>query len=380
MTITQELYRLLIAFAVMFLGVQTPVAAPPPTAAATPAPTAAALVQALRFAPADVRLLQFSDWTLLRAYAGVEAAPAAETARRPLPRARNGEFFVPTGYASQTGAVNRALWGWDFGDLAWESALQLDDGRSAYALRLRNDYPLDDLLARFAARGFVRKEADGVILLTRAEEQTAPWSVDIAVFNAAIFPDEHVLVHAPAMASVQKVVDAYLGVSPSAADAPEYQEIAAQLGSVAAAVLGPYAANCAQFDAAQLLTGAGQDVTPAAVQAAFAARFGDAALGPFLALGVGYVLSDGQPVGRIVLAYPDAAGAAADLEPRAQIARAGKSLLVDQPVSDVIFTLDSADLAGDAIVFTVTPVDGQPGRLFSMFYNRDMGFARCMAQ
>lgn len=375
MTITQELYRLLIAFAVMFLGVQTPVAAPPPTAASAPA-----LTQALRFAPADVRLLQFSDWTSLRAYGGVEKTPAAETARRLPPRARNGEFFIPTGYASQTGAVNRALWGWDFGDLEWESALQLDDGRSAYAMRLRNDYPLDDLLARFAERGFVRKETDDVILLTRAMDQTAPWSVDIAVFNAAVFPDEHVLVHAPAMESVQKVVDAYLGVSPSAAGAPEYQEIAAQLGSVAAAVLGPYAVNCAQFDAAQLLAGAGKDVSPAAVQAALAARFGDAPLGPFLALGVGYGLTDGQPVGRIVLAYPDAASAAADLEPRALIAREGKSLLVDEPVSDLIFTLDSADLAGAAIVLTVTPVDGQPGRLFSMFYNRDMGFAGCMAQ
>ena len=103
-------------------------------------------------------------------------------------------------------------------------------------------------------------------------------------------------------------------------------------------------------------------------------------MGSFLALGIGYARVDGQPVGRIVLAYPDAASAQADLAARAAIADTGKSLLVDELVSAVIFSVDAAAAIDHTIVITVTPVNGQPGRLFTMFYNRDMGFAGCPAE
>jgi hypothetical protein len=385
MPITHELFRLLLTLAVMFLGVRTEVGAPPPPVAdALPAAPAssAALAEALRYAPADLRLLQFADWTLLREYAGDgendDTAVTAD-ARRLLPRAANGEFFIPTGYASQTAAVNRALWGWDFGDLRWESALQLDDGRSAYVMRLADDFPLDALLARFAERGFGQTEVNGALLLSRQLDLSAPWSVDLATFNAAVFPDAHVLVHAPSLESVAKVVAAAAGESVAAADLPEYQATAAQLGAASAALLGPYAVHCAVFDPATIFTGA-EPPSAAAVQEAFAARFGSTPLGPFMALGVGYTLEAGRPMGRIVLAYPDAASAAADLAPRAALATTGKSLLVDEPVSAVLFTVDAASAVENTVVLTVTPVNDQPGRLFNMFFNRDMGFAGCPAE
>ncbi len=383
-----ELLRLILTFAVMFLGVRTEAGAPPPPVVATtpaaPAEDATALTEALRYAPADLRLLQFADWTLLRAYAGVadgptdEAPASAETLRRLTPRAN--EFYVPNGYAAQTAVVNSQLWGWDFGDLLWESALQLHDGRSAYVMRLADDYPLDELLTRFAERGFGQTAVNGAILLSHTQDLSAPWSVDIAVFNAAIFPDEHVLVHAPSLESVAKVVAAATGESIAAAARPEYQDLAAQLGAAGAAVLGPFAVHCTMLDPAMLLAGDGQPLAAEAIQAAFAARFGATPMGSFLALGIGYARVDGQPVGRIVLAYPDAASAQADLAARAAIADTGKSLLVDELVSAVIFSVDAAAAIDRTIVITVTPVNGQPGRLFTMFYNRDMGFAGCPAE
>jgi hypothetical protein len=390
MPITHELLRLILTFAVLFLGVRTEAGAPPPpvvatTPAAPAAEPATALAEALHYAPADLRLLQFADWTLLREYAGVadgstdDAPASAATLRRLTPRAN--EFYVPNGgYAAQTAVVNDQLWGWDFGDLLWESALQLDDGRAAYVMRLADDYPLDELLARFAERGFEQTAVNGAVLLSHTQDLSAPWSVDLAVFNAAIFPDEHVLVHAPSLASVAKVVAAATGESIAAADRPEYQDLAAQLGAAGAAVLGPFAVHCTTFDPAVLLAGDGEPLAAEAIQAALAARFGATPLGPFLALGIGYARVDGQPVGRIVLAYPDAASAQADLAARAAIAETGKSLLVDELVSAVIFSVDAAAAVDRTIVITVTPVNGQPGRLFTMFYNRDMGFASCPAE
>lgn len=388
MPIIHELFRLLLTFAVLFLGVRTEAGAPPPPvvtttpAEATAAPElSGALAEALRYAPADLRLLQFADWTLLRQYAGDTGSTATDAgdARRLLPRAANGEFFIPTGYASQTAAANRALWGWDFGDLRWESALQLDDGRTAYVMRLADDFPLDALLARFAERGFGQTEVNGALLLSRQLDLSAPWSVDLATFNAAVFPEARVLVHAPSLESVAKVVAAATGESTPAADLPEYQATAAQLGATSAALLGPYALHCAVFDPAAIFAGA-ELPSAGAVQEAFAARFGNTPLGPFMALGVGFALEEGQPVGRIVLAYPDAASAEADLAPRAALATSGKSLLVDEPVSAVLFTVDAAVAVENTVVFTVTPVNNQPGRLFSMFFNRDMGFAGCPAE
>lgn len=386
-----ELLRLILTFAVLFLGVRTEAGAPPPPvvettpAAPATAPAAApstALPEALRYAPADLRLLQFGDWTLLRDYAGIAAPPAADAAerRRLLPLAANGEYFIPSGYASATAAANRSFWGWDFGDLLWESALQLDDGRAAYVMRLADGFPLDELLARFAERGYGQRELDGVILLSRSLDLSQPWSLDLATFNAALFPEARILVHAPALESVAKVVAAATGESPAAADLPHYQDIAAQLGAVAGAVLGPYAVHCATFDPALLLTESGETPAVEELRAAAAARFGSTPLGPFLAIGVGYAQVDGQNAGRIVLAYPDAAAAEADLAPRAALATDGRSLLVDEPVRDVIFAVDAAAAEGRTIVFTVTPVNGQPARLFNMFYSRDMGFAGCPAE
>ena len=379
MPITHELLRWLLTFAVMFLGVRTEAGAPPSVAIETTPAAVTALTAALRYAPADLRLLQFTDWNLLRQYAGIEDAPDdAASLRRLMPR--DSEFYVPNGYAAQTAAGNASLWGWDFNDLHWESALQLGDGRTAYVMRLRDDYPLDELLARFEERGYTRTEAAGAILLSRAMDLSQPWSVDIAVFNAAILPEEHILIHAPAAENVYQVVAARSGALSAAADAPAYADIAAQLGAVAGALLGPYAIHCAIFDPAILLAASDQAITAEAVRAAVVERFGDRPLSPFLALGVGYALANEQPIGRIALAYPDAASAQSDLAPRTALATTGKSLLVDEFVSAVTYTVDDAAAVDRTIVFTVTPVNHQPGRLFTMFYARDMGFAGCPAQ
>ena len=77
-------------------------------------------------------------------------------------------------------------------------------------------------------------------------------------FPAALFPAERILVHAPSLESVAKVVAAATGESAAAADQPEYQAIAAQMGTAGAAVLGPYAEHCATFDPTALLAGSAQ--------------------------------------------------------------------------------------------------------------------------
>ena len=121
-----ELLRLLLTFAVMFLGVRTEAGAPPPPVVAiTPAvpavAPATALAEALNYAPADMRLLQFGDWTLLREYAGIDGeanpASAAETTRRLLPRAEMANFSSravmpapPPPSIAPSGAGTSATW------------------------------------------------------------------------------------------------------------------------------------------------------------------------------------------------------------------------------------------------------------------------------
>lgn len=105
--------------------------------------------------------------------------------------------------------------------------------------------------------------------------------------------------------------------------------------------------------------------------------FGDKPVQPYLALGVGYRYVDGKPLGIVVLSYPGADMAQADLAVRRQLANEGVSLVTNQPYRETIFTLADATVTGSSIVLSVRPVDDRPRRLFDMVNRQDMAFAVC---
>ena len=59
------------------------------------------------------------------------------------------------------------------------------------------------------------------------------------------------------------------------------------------------------------------------------------------------------------------------------LAPEGQSLVAQAPISERVFGLESASVAGSDLLLQVRPADDRPRRLFDMVYMRDMPFAGC---
>ncbi len=102
-----------------------------------------------------------------------------------------------------------------------------------------------------------------------------------------------------------------------------------------------------------------------------------AGLHPYAVLGVAYERPDWDPIGRISFGYLDAATATADLAGRGALARSGESVRAREPYADMAFQVVDERVDGAILTLDVSPVAGQPQRLFHMVSGRDMVFAGC---
>ncbi len=372
----QDLLFQMVAWLLLFAGVSTtvtpaqPALPPPTTQAAEPS-----LLAAFSFAPPRADLLFFTNWQAIKAQQSAAAITSASPLdeRMDLLRVLNGSHAGASGFALAYLATQAEQWGWDSTDLLWEATIQ-GEGPPVYVLRLRGDYDMAALLARFEARDFTRTEQDGAIVYTHPLDLTVPWRTELAVFNAAVLPDEHILIHASGAEPILSALAAHAGADNWQGDAAA-TAVAASLGPTYAAVVAVGAQTCMALGVSAL-PGVDQ-LSPADLAAVQRAVFGEAPLHAYGALGIGYRYEDGRPLGFIVLHYPDGAVAQLDLEPRRQLAAEGQSIAARAPVAEALFSLQSTGVQGGDLVLTVRPADDRPQRLFQMFYRRDMPFAAC---
>ena len=103
-------------------------------------------------------------------------------------------------------------------------------------------------------------------------------------------------------------------------------------------------------------------------------------LQPYEALGLAYTFESKNfiktPVAVFSLSFSTEQAAEADLVPRQALMETGFSLLTEQPISDVLFQLDSAEVSGQHLLFRGSPAH-EVRRLLQMIYNRDLLFAVC---
>jgi hypothetical protein len=380
---TDFLVKLLVLLA-LFAGVSRTAPAPVAAPAAEPAPSAAsvfpALQAALAFVPPTAQQLYFTNWAAIKAAGGASAVTGAS----PLDTKMELLLELDKSHAPTSGFGLAYLsrqweqWGWDTTDLLWEATIQ-GEGPPAFVLRLRDDFDMGKLQDRFETRGFVREDQNGAILYTHDLDLTVDWRTELGVFNAAVLPEEHILIHASSPEALQPVLDAYSsGANWRGLSIPT--ALAAALDDPLAAILLPGPEVCATFGPAALmdilLHGEQPDADElAAIQRQF---FGEAPLHPYLGLAVGYRYMEGRPAGTIVFEYPSTEAAAEDLAARRQLAAEGQSLVAEAPIRDRLFTLESAAVSGSSLRLDVRPADDRPRRLFDMLSRRDMPFAACV--
>lgn len=364
--------RLILMF-LLYGGVSTTVEAPPAMSEAVlppvTAPAEIALMESFRFAPITTESFAFTDWsrikTALNATAISSASSMAERIDFLLPATR--DLGAASGFALQFLEKQADLWGWDTTDLLWEATISA--GPPVYVLKLRNDFDVDALITRFEERGFDQHKQGDALVFTHPLDLSVDWRTELAVFNAALFPEHRLLIHASSPAAVETAVATFANPAQSWAAAPTYQALAALLADVASVLIGPGATLCAPFDAAGLpvdmLDADGQALTRGA------------GVQPFAALAVGYTLAGSQTQGRILFQYASSAAAQDDLAARRFLAEQGLSLITRMPLSKALFTVEDAAVDGSTVILTVAPRENVARRLFDMVNRRDMIFAAC---
>jgi len=346
------------------------------TAAASPD---TALGTALAFAPAGSGQIHFTNWAAIKEQHGADAL----TSESPFDERLDFLLGLDSTDAPASGftlpyfAQQAKAWGWDTTDLDWEATIQ-GEGPPAFVLRLRDDFDFNGLIARFEERGFTWTEQDGALVYSHPLDLTVDWRTELGVFNAAVLPEAKILIHASSPDAITPLVAAYSGGA-NWQQQPVPQAMAAALGDTNAAILMVGPQVCSDLSSAAVLDRLLGDpnISAEQVDALKQEFFGDGTLHPYLGLGVGYRPSGSHPLGKIVLHYPTASAAEEDLAPRQKLAAEGHSLVTQAPVSERIFGLESASVAGSDLLLQVRPADDRPRRLFDMVYMRDMPFAGC---
>jgi hypothetical protein len=378
------LYQL-IAWFLLFAGISTPVTsvpAPPPAVEVEVIPAQTiepSLWDALSFAPPNTDLLGYTNWVAIKRQQSVESLTSAAPfeQRMELMRALNRTHAAAAAFAIAYFARQAEEWGWDSTDLLWEAAVQ---GRSApvFVMRLRDDFDMARLDALFDARGFARSEQAGASVYTHRLDLTVSWRTELAVFNAAVLAEEHILIHSSDPIAISDVLAAHDGAA-NWQHNPAALAVASALSPTTAALVALGPQTCSGMGMAALLPSLLRDGQPTADELAAIGRdyFGGRPLDPYWAMGIGYHYYNMQPLGTIVLHYANAQTAQIDLQPRQQLAAEGKSIAAQAPISEALFTLEDARVEGSSIVLEVRPAGDLPRRLFDMFYRRDMPFAAC---
>lgn len=348
------------------------------------------LEKALAMLPADTSEFYFTDWALIKETEGFADLSSQDSFERRWEFMR--QAFVgsvaadPPVRPRHTTANSYGLnhfqehaenWGWDNTDLVWETN-GIASGPPFYVLQFPKGFDFAPLIARLEERGFSQSEYQGATIYSHDMNLKEDWirTTEMGILNTAMLEDEKILMMSTKLETVQTLLDTYRGDARSLVDSSAVEASVEALGQVAAALIATGVKACigSGSDISSLIGGKISEEQLAQLEERFQQIEG---LHVYDTLGVGYRYEDEKLIGLIVMHYPQEADAQADLEPRQKLAQEGISLQVKQPYSEVMFTVDEASVKGNSLILQVSPVDGMPRRLFTMFMSRDMIFAVC---
>jgi len=342
---------------------------------------ASPLLDALSFVPAAAvsATVFFTDWSVLKAYVGFDAAfqQSPEDAERALASSLGRDQAAASAFGANH-PDQAAPWGWRSSDLQWEVNFTSSTGIPVYVLRFSAGFQFGPLVSLFEQRGFTQTESHGVAIHSHPLDLRAEWLTELAILNTAVVAEDGLLVLSSSAAALDEALSAYRReVTTLSADAVA-QGVAGRLRGVASAILviGPGA--CWSLSADPALESFINASDPQGVYATLKALLAErASLHVFTGFGVGYRYNGELPVGSFVFHFLDPASASSDLPLRRALAESGASAQGGQPYLQVVFTMTGADVEGSDLTLTVRPVGDEPRRLFQMVFARDMLFALC---
>lgn len=362
--------------------------APTPEAVAISEPISATsnLLLALNYAPIETDMLAFTDWTVLKAVAGVEELTSAS------PMDERLAFVTPLGVSQQALASAFAMnyylrhaetWGWDITDLLWETSLTLD-GPPLYVLRFRDDFDFASALALLDERGYTQLDHGGVTVYSHPLDLTLDWirTTELAIFNIAYLPEEKIFVLSSGQQGVLDTLDK-IAAGETLALRPDVASVAAELGNVGSTIVAPF--GCGVLNVLPNLA------VSADIRERLLENIQQSGItGLYTTFGIGYRVDevDGEelPLGVLVMHYLSTEQAEADLEPRRNVAETAQSFSRAIAYSEMFDLVDIAvvptqgelgELGAANMVMRLHANERSPQIFFSMLYQRDLLFATC---
>ena len=344
---------------------------------------ASPLHEVLAFVPALVisPMISFTDWTLIKAYTGMESvtSKSPEEERLALLQTTFKDQYDPSGYAPTLPSKHAEQWGFDKTDLVWEANVNTRELPPIYLLKFRTGFDFDPLIALFQTREFVQEQVHGATLFTHELDLSAEWVrvAELSIHNTALIPEERLAILSSSPRAVEAMLQTRQGELAALLGNSAAVATVDRLGEIAGAMLLFGMDTCLGFTQSPLLDLIGEVPDEEIVERLKAVLAQTPQLFPYEALGVGYRTEEDHPVGRIVFHYSTAEVATVDLPLRQTLAEGGFSQSRKAPYSEIFFTLVDAVAYGEDLVLTVLPVNDQPKRLFQMVLYRDMSFAGC---
>jgi hypothetical protein len=334
------------------------------------------LIQALSVLPADANHVEFTNWAYIKEYEGFRdiTSASSEEEWRKFFLAVAERHAAPSIYGLTHLREHAEVWGWDAADLDWEARVQISLP-PGYVLKFRDDFDFTPVLARFEGRGFIPSVYQGVTVYTHTLDLELDWLLrtEFSILNTAVLKDSHLLIMSIGLDNVHNMVDAYQNRAASLADNPAVQATVGSLGEVGAAFISADA--CSALSSEALLK---FHPLPSVVEQMRSQLRDRPQLQRYEALGIGYRYDGTQSLGLVVMQFSGNDQAAADLEPRRQLAAEGLVRASNsQTYSEVCFTLNKASVEGNQIILEVTPVKNEPMRFFGIVSHMDMTFATC---
>ena len=313
------------------VGVMPPESAERQThsASSTPATSEAGPLLMLGLLPGDAADVTYTDWTAIRAAAGLDGTGAS--VRDALFLELLDQHTALSWFAGPQRLSHLEAWGFDGADSNWEVTATFGGDASVHIVSLDKSADWAGLMSRFTERGYSTENHGEAVLRAAERDLFVDWQTasDSAMLNVATIEAQHLLIMADDMADVMRVVDVSTGRESSLEANEAVVATAGELKGTLSGVLRIGSDRC---------LGGGFAPLPPEVAATYLAG-----LQRYDVIGAGYFMDADAARVKAVLTFPEPTVADADVSARAGVAGAWGDAMN-------LFTLAAAEAVGSQVV------------------------------
>jgi hypothetical protein len=304
----------------------------------------------------------------------------ATEAEYELFRSSLADISVTSFYASNHPFSSHAEnWGWNTLDLLWEAHLTPKDSVFVYILKFRPGFDFAPVMERFRQRDYEEAERDGLHIFLGGSNMLVESirTSELSVRNATIDTANSLMFLSGDSDNFAEFQEAR-AAQRTMADWPEMADTARQLSPTFAAVLRPGLDTCHRLGSRPMMDAMFRGESAESLRQMIE---DSPMLAPYQVFGLGYrfeeINEENSAVWSLVMHYPDASLAQADLEVRKRIIAEMYSLQEPDRLYSDLVDVRSAEVVGNQMVLRLHAVNGNPRLVLNMFFHDDMFFASC---